>query len=75
MDSPIRELCKSDDYVRAELVRCREAMGMKGTDLDRLAGVVGLLYCHCSDKLQTIVLSTLDEIHLRSALLIICNKH
>ncbi|KKL48443.1 hypothetical protein LCGC14_2325420 [marine sediment metagenome] len=67
MHTPIQTLCKSDDYVNQELSQARILMGLKTTDLDRLADVVGLLYIHCSDKLQTITLATLDEIHLRAA--------
>ena len=67
MYTPIQTLCKSDDYVNQELSQARVLMGLKTTDLDRLADVVGLLYLYCSDKLQTITLSTLDEIHLRAA--------
>ena len=69
MSTPIQELCKSDKYVTQELLQARELMGLKATDFARLANVVGFLYLYCSDELKEITLATLDEIHLRAALL------
>ncbi len=61
----IQELCKDDDYVRGELLKARELMTTKGTDLANLTFAVGLVYIHCGEKWRDIAEATLLEINYR----------
>lgn len=66
INNPIKDLYKSDNYIRSELIACRKLMGKKESDLDSLHTTLIFMYLYCSENMINIVYDHIIELEMRN---------
>ena len=61
----MKKLYKDDNYVKSELIVCRNLMGKRNSNLDKLLESLIYMYLYCSENMKNYVSEHIAEIERR----------